>query len=55
MADNSVALTPVDGNPFVSLTPVEGDPFQQTMALQDYARTLPTGLTLGQPGYAPTQ
>ena len=52
MADN-VALTPVDGNPFVSLTPVEGDPFQQNMAITDYARGLPTGLTLGQPGYAP--
>ena len=54
MADN-VALTPVDGNPFVSLTSVDGDPFQQNMALQDYARTLPNVAQppIGQAGGAP--
>ena len=54
MADN-VALTPVEGNPFVSLTPVEGDPFQQNMAITDYARTLPNAAQppIGQAGGAP--
>ena len=58
MPDNSVTYTPVDGNPFVSLTPVDGDPFQQTMALQDYARTLPNVPAqppIGQPGGAPLE